>query len=157
MSARPARQISLLFDVFVVNQRLRTLLAHALADTGLRPDEYAVYSLLLELGPLTPTEMAAHMGMPLTTVLDYVRTLVDRGHAGRDPHPRDSRSYHVRLTPAGLAAQRHAGAAWNEAVLPLESALTMPIEDVRAALNALEDAAGAALDQLVEDSIHPTG
>jgi DNA-binding MarR family transcriptional regulator len=154
---RPARQISLLFDVFVVNQRLRHLLARALADTGLRPDEYAVYSVLFELGPLTPTEMSAHMGMPLTTVLDYVHTLIERGHASRDRHPRDSRSYHVRLTPAGLTAHGEAGAAWNEAVLPLESALEVPIEDVRKALHALEDAAATALNRLIEDSIRATG
>src|SRR3979409_1961470 len=124
---QPARQISLLFDVFVLNQRLRSLLTRVLADTGLRPDEYAVYSVLFELGPLTPTEMAARMSMPLTTVLDYVRTMRDRGHAARTRHPRDSRSYHVALTPAGLAAQRHAGRAWNEAALPLEDALTVPV------------------------------
>jgi hypothetical protein len=42
------RRISLLFDVFVVNQRLRALLGHALRDSELRPDEYAVYSVLFE-------------------------------------------------------------------------------------------------------------
>jgi DNA-binding MarR family transcriptional regulator len=155
--AQPGREISLLFDVFVVNQRLRTLLSRALADTGLRPDEYAIYSLLFELGALTPTAMSTHMGMPLTTVLDYVRTLIDRGHAIRERHPRDSRSYLVRLTPAGLAAQRHAGAAWNEAVLPLEEALAMPVDDLRRALHALDDAAALVLDQLAEASIRPTG
>jgi hypothetical protein len=38
----PGRRISLLFDVFVLNQRLRTLLAQAMSGTGLRADEYAV-------------------------------------------------------------------------------------------------------------------
>ena len=39
-SPGPQRQISLLFDVFVLNQRLRALLSQALAGTGMRPDEY---------------------------------------------------------------------------------------------------------------------
>jgi DNA-binding MarR family transcriptional regulator len=66
-------EISLLFDFFVTSQRLRRVLTDALADAGMRPDEYAVYSLLLEKGPLTATEMSEMLGMPLTTVLDYVR------------------------------------------------------------------------------------
>jgi DNA-binding MarR family transcriptional regulator len=155
--SRPARQISLLFDVFVVNQRLRSLLSRALADSGLRADEYAVYSLLLELGPLTPTDMATDMAMPLTTVLDYIRTMAERGHVSRSPHPRDSRSYRVTLTPAGLDTQSRAGQAWNAAVLPLEAALSMPVDDVRRALHALEDAAGVTLERLLDGTIAEAG
>jgi hypothetical protein len=44
------RGISLLFDVFVVHQRVRALLARALSGCELRADEYAVYSVLFERG-----------------------------------------------------------------------------------------------------------
>jgi DNA-binding MarR family transcriptional regulator len=142
------REISLLFDVFVLNQQLRTLLTRALAGTGLRPDEYAVYSALFELGPLTPTRLAAQLGMPLTTLLDYVQVLLKRHHAIRTPNPRDARSYLVRLTPRGLAAHRTAGRAWNQTVVPLEAALGVPIGQVRHALHALSDATAEALERL---------
>lgn len=147
------RQISLLFDVFVLNQQLRTLLSHALAGTGLRPDEYAVYSALFELGPLTPTRLAAQLGMPLTTLLDYAHVLLERRHASRTPNPRDLRSYLLRLTPAGLTAHRNAGRAWNQAVLPLEAALRLPVEQVREALHSLSDATEETLDRLAESRL----
>src|SRR5207302_882991 len=89
---QPGRSISMLFDLFALNQRLRRLLAMALADAGLRADEYAVYSLLFEQGPLTATEMAGRMAVPLTTVLDYLRTMDTRGHLRRARHPRDGRA-----------------------------------------------------------------
>jgi DNA-binding MarR family transcriptional regulator len=154
---RPQRQISLLFDVFVLNQRLRTLLSLALAGTGMRPDEYAVYSLLFESGPLTPTDMARQMGMPLTTVLDYARSMKMRGHVRRSAHANDGRAYQLRLTPAGLSAFHGASAAWNRSLSRFEPSLTMPVRDVRRALHAIDDAAASVLRSLQGDSIGKAG
>ena len=154
---RPQRQISLLFDVFVLNQRLRTLLSTALAGTGMRPDEYAVYSLLFEGGPLTPTDMARQMGMPLTTVLDYARAMNARGHVSRSAHANDGRAYQLRLTPSGLAAFHVASAAWNRSLSRLEPSLAMPVRDVRRALHAIDDAAASVLQSLQEESIGQAG
>jgi DNA-binding MarR family transcriptional regulator len=144
----PERRISLLFDVFVLNQHLRSLLARALEGTGMSPDQYAVYSLLFEAGPLAPTDMATRMGMPLSTVLDYLRPMLKRRHASRRRHPSDGRSYLVALTAQGMAAFYRTNAAWNEAIERLEPAITMPVADVRRALHALDDAAVAALESL---------
>jgi DNA-binding MarR family transcriptional regulator len=155
MTAR--RRISLLFDVFVLNQRLRTLLSHALAGTGMRPDEYAVYSLLFEAGPLTPTEMARQMGMPLTTVLDYARSMKARSHVARRPHAEDGRAYQLRLTASGLAAFHKASAAWNRGLARFEPSLGMPVRDVRRALHAIDDAAATVLRSLLEESIGKAG
>jgi hypothetical protein len=44
------RQISFLFDLFVVGHRVRVLLGQTMADAGLRPDEYAIYSAVLTAG-----------------------------------------------------------------------------------------------------------
>jgi DNA-binding MarR family transcriptional regulator len=151
------REISLLFDVFVLNQRLRTLLAAALAGSGLRPDEYAVYSLLFDAGPMTPTEMGRQMGMPLTTVLDYVRSMRERGHVARRRDASDGRAFEARLTAAGLRAFHRANAAWNEALLDFEPALGMPVRDVRRALHAIDDAAARTLRGLVQRSISRAG
>ena len=139
------RNVSLLFDVFVLNQRLRALLGRALSDAELRPDEYAVYSVLFEHGSLTPTQMAGLMAMPVTTTLDYVRAMSARGHISREPNPADGRSYIVALTPEGLGVHRRTHAAWNVAVARLEAALERPVPEVRQALHALDDAAAAAL------------
>ena len=76
--APPQRRISLSFDIFAVSQRLGTYLDRALEGTGVRPVEYAVYSLMLEAGPRTPTELAAMLGMPLSTVSTYLQAHAPR-------------------------------------------------------------------------------
>jgi DNA-binding MarR family transcriptional regulator len=144
------RDISLLFDVFVLHQRVRSLLARALSGTELRADEYAVYSVLFERGPLTPTLLAASLAMPVTTTLDYLRVMTRRGHVQRARNPADGRSYTVSLTADGLTAHQRTSAEWNIAVRRLEDALSMPVSQVRAALQALDDAAGAALARFAD-------
>ena len=144
----PGRNISLLFDLFVLNQRVRRLLSLALADVALRADEYAVYSLLFDQGPITATEMARRMGMPLTTVLDYLRAMDDRGHLRRDPHPRDGRAQQLTLTMAGTAEHRRTHAAWEVMRIELERSLPLPTGEIRRALHALDDAVTSALDDL---------
>jgi DNA-binding MarR family transcriptional regulator len=153
----PERRISLLFDVFVLNQHLRSLLSRALEGTGMSADQYAVYSLLFEAGSLAPTDMATRLGMPLTTLLDYLRPMLIRRHVSRGRHPRDGRSYLVSLTASGLAAFRRTNTAWNEAIRRLEPAIRMPVADVRLALHALDDAAVAALESLTAESTAGTG
>jgi DNA-binding MarR family transcriptional regulator len=156
-SSGPQRQISLLFDVFVLNQRLRTLLSVALAGTGMRPDEYAVYSLLFEVAPLTPTEMSRQMGMPLTTVLDYLRSMRARGHLNRIAHATDGRAYELRLTDGGLAAFHRASNAWNRSLSRLEPSLSVPVTEVRRALHSIDDAAESVLRSLVGESLGKAG
>lgn len=150
---QPGREISLLFDLFVLNQRVRRLMAAALADVGLRADEYAVYSLLLEQAPLTATEMSRRMGMPLTTVLDYLRVMDDRRHLRRERHPRDGRAQQLSLTLAGVTEQRRTNRAWEVMRVSLERSLPIPAKDVRRALQALDDAVGAALARLEADAV----
>jgi len=145
---QPGREISLLFDLFVLNQRVRRLMTAALADVALRADEYAVYSLLLEQAPLTATEMARRMAMPLTTVLDYLRVMDDRHHLRREKHPRDGRAQQLSLTMAGITEQRRTNRAWEVMRVNLEGSLAIPAKDVRRALQALDDAVVAALARI---------
>ena len=145
------RRVSMLFDVFVLNQRLRALLGRALSTCELTPDEYAVYSVLFEHGSLTPTQMARLMAMPVTTTLDYVRAMSARGHVTRTHNPADGRSYMLALNTEGLGAHRRTNAAWNVAVARVEGALGKPVAEVREALQALDDAAAVALAQFDAD------
>ena len=54
-------------------------------------------------GPLTLTELATMLGLPLTTASDVVRRLEGRGRMARKPNPADGRSQLLELTPAGDA------------------------------------------------------
>jgi DNA-binding MarR family transcriptional regulator len=134
-------EISLLFDFFVTAQRLRRVLADGMAESGLRPDEYAVYSLLFEREPLTATQMAEYLGMPLTTVLDYIKSMTAAGHVVRTAHPFDGRATELSLSRAGARAHRRANAHWEVVRKQIEENLSIPIADVRRALHALDDAA----------------
>jgi DNA-binding MarR family transcriptional regulator len=114
----------------------------------LRPDEYAIYSAVLKAGPLTISELAQSVGMPLTTVSDYVRTMTSRGHARRSRHPADSRSYLVALTEDGVTAHQAAMVRFAAALDRIRRALPIPEQDLVRALHALDDAAGQVLDDL---------
>lgn len=143
---QPGRQVSLLFDLFVLNQRIRRLVTAGLAEVSLRADEYAVYSLLAEQGPLTATEMARRMAMPLTTVLNFLHAMDARGHLRRERHPRDGRAQRLSLTIGGLTEHQKTYRAWDVMWSRLRRALPMPPQEIRVALQALDDAVAAALD-----------
>lgn len=144
----PGRDISLLFDLFVVNQRVRRLVAAALAEAPLGADEYAVYSLLAEQAPLTATEMARRMAMPLTTVLDYLAAMDARGHLRRQPHPQDGRAQHVSLTISGTADWRRTSKRWGIMSERLESLLPKSGIAVRRSLQELDDAVATTLAEI---------
>jgi len=136
--------VSLLFDFFVTAQRLRRVLSNSLAEAGMRPDEYAVYSLLFDRGPLTATQMAEFMGMPLSTVLDYLKAMTAAGHIVRTSHPFDGRALELSLNRSGIAAHSRAHAHWEVVRRQIEGRLSMPIDQVRRALIALDDSAELA-------------
>src|SRR2546430_16936526 len=98
MPERP--RISMLYQFFVTAQRLRRVLGDAMAESGMRPDEYAVYSLLFESGPLTATQMADYLGMPLTTVLDYLKAMAAAGPPAPPAQPSDRPAPPGRLRPS---------------------------------------------------------
>jgi DNA-binding MarR family transcriptional regulator len=145
---RPERRISLSFDVFAVSQSLGAYLDAALDGTGVRPAEYAVYSLMLEAGPRTPTELATMLGMPPSTLSTYLAGMLARGDARRIPNPSDGRSVRVVLTDRGRAVVRRVNPPFTRAQDLLESSLDRPVDEVRAALIELGEAiarAGQAL------------
>lgn len=96
-SDKERARIGLLFQIFRTNEMSARLVTRALEPTGLRGDEYAVYSYLLH-GPMTLTELADGTGMPLTTAAGYVKRFEDRGHVSRAPNPADGRSRLISLT-----------------------------------------------------------
>src|ERR671913_203661 len=106
--------LSLLWQLFVTGQQVKQLLGAAMADAPLTPDEYAVYSVLFDLGPKSPTELARSVGMPPTTMSHYVRAMLERGHAGKERSASDGRSYVLALTAPGLAVHRQTGQRFEE-------------------------------------------
>lgn len=79
-------------------------------DSPLTSVEYAAYSVIFEADGITPTDFARTMGLPLTTALDHVRSMLKRRHIRKLRNPLDQRSYLLELTEAGIKAHRDARA-----------------------------------------------
>lgn len=146
---RPGSDLSVLFELFVVGQRAGTLLREVMGSAPLTPIEYAMYSLVRD-APTTPTDMAHRLGMPVTTVLDHLRSMEERGHTERRPNPSDGRSYLVGLTAGGAVVQREAGRAFDRAMTRILAHLDRDESDVIEALLALGAATDAAIAELGE-------
>lgn len=141
---------SVLFDVFALNQAVGRFLAAAMRDGPLTPGEYAVYSAVFELEAATPTQLAARLGMRLTTFMDQLRLMEGRGHARRAGHPTDRRSYRVVLTAAGLAAHRAANRLFEGASAAFMANLPHGEAAAKSALQAIRTAADAARERVAE-------
>jgi DNA-binding MarR family transcriptional regulator len=149
--------LSVLFDLFTANQRVRALLADAMADSPLRPDEYAVYSALVDYGPLPPKGLATVLGMPPTTMSHYVASMRERGHVTSERNAADRRSFLLALTPDGRKVHGVAARAFAQGNDRRLRALSVPAADVRRALQDLEAAAAAARSQLAADAVNKVG
>lgn len=145
MSPRPdPLETSLLFDVFALSQAVGRMLAEAMRGGALSPSEYAVYSAIFELEAASPTELAARLGMRLTTCIDHLRVVESRGHARRIPNPTDRRSYRVVLTAEGLATHRAAAVLFEAAAVRFAAELGDDERVASATLRSLRAAADAA-------------
>jgi DNA-binding MarR family transcriptional regulator len=140
---------TILFDVFLTNQKRAQLIEATLADTGLPAEDYPLYVIIGAEGPWTPTDLARRLVMPLTTVLFRVRRLERRGHAERTPNPDDGRSFTIRLTPAGQNLLRKARPQFRAAAEAVEAKLgAEQVAGLRDSMAGLRDAVDA---ELVED------
>jgi DNA-binding MarR family transcriptional regulator len=128
---------TVLFDVFLANQKRQQLIAAALEGTGLPPEDYPLYVFVGAEGPWTPTGLAQRLEMPLTTVLFRIRRLEKRGHAERIPNPDDRRSFLIRLTPAGQRLMKKARPRFRAYAEAVEARLGG--ENVAAAREQLAD------------------
>jgi DNA-binding MarR family transcriptional regulator len=153
---QPNSRLSLLFDLFAAEQRVRTLVTSAMADCGIRPDEYAVYSVLFDEGPHAPTDLARRVGMPPTTMSHYVRAMLERGHVEREIVASDRRSYRLRLTEAGLAAHARASRAFAQADRRFMTALEIDEAEATDVLASIGRAAETAAADLAADSVEAT-
>ncbi len=140
--------LSPMYHLFAASQQVGALLAEALAEAPLDAAAYAFFSAVRETQPTTPTDLARHLGMPVTTVLDTLTAMQRRGQLARLRNPRDGRSYLVRLTDDGERMHDETGALFEQAETRLATHLGDRRGDVVASLTALKEAAVASLDDV---------
>lgn len=97
-----SKEMSLLFDVWLLMHSVAGLLDDALEGEELSGDDFGLYSLLRVFGPTSPTEISQWTGMRATTVSAALKRIALRGHSKQQINPLDGRSYRVALNAAGI-------------------------------------------------------
>jgi DNA-binding MarR family transcriptional regulator len=99
--ALPERADNVLLQMFRTGHAVRELMTHAVAETGVSADEWAVLSAVSLFRPVSPTQLATVLRVPPTSISRYVARLVSEGLVRRVPNEADGRSYLLELTEAG--------------------------------------------------------
>jgi DNA-binding MarR family transcriptional regulator len=133
-----------LFLLYVATTKVGNVLAGALAGTGVKVEDAVVLNQFEVLGPVTPSALAARLGLSPSTLTYRLRGLERDGLVARRPNPADGRSALLELSPAGRARWDEARPVWLEAIRSIERELDLPTEEVLDVLREVARAADAA-------------
>jgi DNA-binding MarR family transcriptional regulator len=128
------------------------VVARHLEQAGVSGEQLALLSLIATEEPITPTALAAEMGVPLTTLADALRRLDGRGELERLPNPADQRSHLLMLSAEGRGRLEAAEPALRRAAAELRTELHLPAREVESALEDLHAALRATTREVVR---HP--
>jgi DNA-binding MarR family transcriptional regulator len=103
MNEAPQRRLSLLYQAWLLTQASSRFMRLALAGTGMRGEEYGLYSYLFANGPRTLTQASRDLGQPLTTIATLANPGLESGEIVRRSHPTDRRARLLELSDAGRA------------------------------------------------------
>jgi DNA-binding MarR family transcriptional regulator len=134
---------------FKLRQLLRSvsrLYDTQLAAVGLKTSQYSLLSHVLAYQPLSPSELAARMGMDASTLTRNLKPLLQLGYVEQGPGP-DGRTRAITLTDSGRAKQAQAKQHWKRAQLALNAKLG---DESVAALHDMIDGVQAALAETAE-------
>lgn len=145
-STTTGRRLSILLLVVAAHQRLGRLVERELSADGVESADYALLSMIGVRGPVRLTEVAAELGMRLTTASDAVRRLEARRHVSRLQNPDDGRSWLFELSPEGDEEWQR---GWP-ALRRIEAAFERLLDDREAVRSALLELCDAAEEALTE-------
>ena len=155
MSPRESRRRNFLFRLFILGQLANDLLARGMASSRLSPNDFAVQSAIRAFQPITPTRLAALLGMPPTTLSSYLRRLEARRQIRRRPNPDDGRSALLEVTKSGDRAVVAAFPALQGSIAQINEHLDYPAYELDLALDRLEDSMRAVLSRPDESVRRP--
>ena len=117
------------------------VVARHLQEAGVSGEQLALLSLIATVEPITPTALAAEMGVPLTTLADALRRLDARGELERTPNPADQRSHLITLSGEGRSRLEAVEPQLRKAADELSAELRLPAR--QRSVEALDDLHGA--------------
>ena len=136
---------NLLVDIWLLSCVSTSLVAEELAGSPLSVDEFALYGLISDLGPVTATQLSQWTGTPATTLSALLRRCQARGELARPPSAADRRSVSVELTAQGREVYRAALPALVRALDRFHDHADPAVEETRHALQRVDAAVRAAL------------
>ncbi len=138
--------------LFALSQQLSGLLGRAMAEAPLSPSDFAVYSALRLIEPTTPTELAATIGMRVTTLSSVLAKMESQSHLRRQPNPADGRSRLISLTDQGRKATEDCFGPFGQAIDAFRRHLAV---DERHVLSCLEAVSSALRDAATDLTAGP--
>jgi DNA-binding MarR family transcriptional regulator len=136
----PEGTANVLFQSYRTQTAIRELMQGVLAGTGVSGEEYAILGVVHFFPDRTPTELAAALGIPATSVSRQVAALLDKRLVKRSPNPEDGRSYLLRATPKGSRAVLKIAPRIGEQVAAIGRVSDQPLDQIAASLASLEQA-----------------
>ena len=155
MSAPATRGRNVLFRLFILGQLTDDLLGRAMFGLKLNPNDFAVASAIRAFQPITPTRLAALLGMPATTLSSYLRRLEARRQIRRRPNPEDGRSSLLEVTKLGDRNVVAAFPALQGSIARVHERLDYTPRELDLALDRLEDALRTVLARPDEAARRP--
>jgi DNA-binding MarR family transcriptional regulator len=143
----PTGSPNVLFQQFRTGVAIRELMQEAVAGTGVTGEEYGVLGVIVFFPGRTPTELATTLGIPPTTVSRHVARFIADGLVERAPNPSDGRSYLLSPTARGREIVETIAPRVGELVAALKKVSEVPLEEIAAALAALETAAKQVVEE----------
>jgi MarR family multiple antibiotic resistance transcriptional regulator len=138
---RRRRYDNVLLQMFRTSLAVRELMLIAVEGTGITSAQYAVLGTIAAFRSISPTELAARLRVPPTSISRHVAELVAAGLAVRAPNPSDRRSYLLELTDDGRKVVRTIVPRIRRLLAELRE--HAEIEEIEEALVELERAARA--------------
>jgi DNA-binding MarR family transcriptional regulator len=141
----PEGSANVLFQAFRTGHAVRDLMVEASKGTGITGDEYGVLGVIHFFPDHPPTEVAAALGIPPTTMSRYVNRFIEAGLVKRVANPDDGRSYLLRTTRKGGRIVMRIAPRVKSLVDELAGVAGQPLEEIMTALIVLEEAARSVL------------
>ena len=140
-----SRDKNLLMDVWLVSLMAGRLVANVVRGSAVSVDEFALYGLIADLGPVTPATLAQWTGLPRTSLSAIIKRCELRGELERAPNPSDRRSYLVRLSSHGFEVYLALVEPFFAALEELRESLAGREAEMRRALQHLDGALRSVL------------
>jgi DNA-binding MarR family transcriptional regulator len=101
MRARWDEEAVLLQEAYSAAGLIGELVGRELRAAGVPERLFSLLSWISVLQPVSPGDLAAHSGMPVTSLRQALRELGERGDVRTRDNPADGRSYLIEVTPKG--------------------------------------------------------